>query len=167
VLLFLSLPIAVSTLAGSPIPILVALLIVLPVLAIAQRRRPTPTASGRAPRLTTLPQLALAVAVVTVAGSLAAIVLSLLLNGLGIGGSGATLLQVTLAICVLAPCFSLGTLCGRWWAFSGSLPMLGLVAIGQAPLALLMFAATSCALQLGSLHASGRGPGRSGVVARL
>jgi hypothetical protein len=59
-----------------------------------------------------------------------------------------------LAVCVLAPCFSLGTLCGRWWSFSGSFPLLGLLALGPPQLALVAFAATSCSLALGSLHRS-------------
>lgn len=155
-LLFLCLPAVTSVLVGSPIPILVALLVVLPVLTLARRRLPASPASGRTVRLATPARLVLAVGVVTVAGSLGAIVLSLVLNGLGLGGSGATLLQVMLAVGVLLPCFSLGALCGRWWAFSGSLPMLTLVGIGPAPLALLAFAATSCALELGSLHAGAR-----------
>jgi hypothetical protein len=160
VLLFLSVPLAVSVVAGSIIPIFFALVLVLPVIVLGQRRLPAPVISGRAVRVVTPWRLALAVVVVTVLGSLAAVVLSLLLNGLGVGGSGGTLLEALLAVCVLAPCFSLGTLCGRWWSFSGSLPMLGLLAIGPPHLALVAFAATSCALALGSLHRSSLSPQR-------
>jgi hypothetical protein len=154
VLVFLSVPLAASVGTGSIVPILIALLLVLPVLVLGQRRRPAPVGSGQGVGLATPWRLALAVVVVTVLGSLAAVVLSLVWNGLGVGGSGGTLLEALLAVCVLAPCFSLGTLCGRWWSFSGSLPMLGLVALGPPQLALVALAATSCSLALGSLHRS-------------
>jgi hypothetical protein len=155
VLVFLSMPLAASVGTGSIVPILIALLLVLPVLVLAQRRRPAPAVgSGQGVGVATPWRLALAVVVMTVLGSLAAVVLSLVWNGLGVGGSGGTLLEALLAVCVLAPCFSLGTLCGRWWSFSGSLPMLGLVALGPPQLALVALAATSCSLALGSFHRS-------------
>jgi hypothetical protein len=152
VLLFLSAPLSVSLLAGSIIPALVALLLVLPVLVLANRRLPAPVGSSQGPELVTPWQLSLAVVVVTGFGSLAAVVLSLFLNGLGIGGSGGPLLEALLAGCVLVPCFSLGTLCGRWWSFSSSLPVLCLLIVAPSLLALIAFAAISCSLALGSLH---------------
>jgi hypothetical protein len=150
--LLLSLPIAVSTLLGSAIPLLVGLLLVLPVLILAQRRLPPSAARSRGPELVAPWRLALAVAVVTVAGSLVAVVLALFLNGVGVGGSGGTLLEGSLAVCILVPCFLLGTLCQRWWVFTGSLPMLGLLLVSPSVLLLSATAATSCALALGSLH---------------
>jgi hypothetical protein len=160
VLLLLSLAVAVSVGSGSIVPILAALLLALSILIVGSRRLPATAVSGRAVRLPTLWRLVLASSIVAVIGALAAVVISLLLNGLGVGGSGAMLLEVLIAVCVLVPCFSVGTLCGRWWAFSGSLPMLCLVAVGSSQLALLACAATSCSLQLGSFHRMTRAPRR-------
>ena len=161
VLLLVPLALAISATTGSSIPLLVALLLVVSLLALVQRSHPTTAVSGRTSQLATPWQLALAVSLVAVVGSLAAIALSLFLNGLGVGGSGATLLEVALVICVLCPCYSLGAKCGRWWSFSGSLPMLALVAIGPTQPALLACLAISSTLQLGSFRRSRRAPPRS------
>jgi hypothetical protein len=164
VLLALSAPLAVSVAVSSTVPVLVAMLLVLPLLVLAHRRRPTPMASGQVTGLAALSRLSVGVVVVTVFGSVVAIMLALFLNGLGIGGSGGTLLEALLTICVLAPCFSLGARCGRWWSFAGSLPILGLFAIGPSLLALIALAATACSLQLGSLHRLDSNPRRDRIM---
>ena len=142
---------AVSALIGSIVPLLVALLGLLPWLVFARRRR-RPVAPRRGTvELNTPWRLSLAVFVTSVLGAVFAAVLAVILNGLlRIGGDGRLLLEVLVAIFVLTPAFLLGKRCPHWWAFAGSLPFCFLLAVKPSPTSLTFVTAIACSLALGS-----------------
>ena len=156
---------AISLLAGSTIPLLVVLAGLLPWLVWKQwTARSSARVRGQVD-LNTPGRLVLAVFVTSVIGGLAASIVAVVLNGLGIGGDGRLLLEALLAISVLTPAFMLGSRCRHWWAFSGSLPLCLLLAISPSPTLLALVLATGCSLALGSLRAS-RSGARHGRQAR-
>jgi hypothetical protein len=115
------------------------------------------------PALASPLSVAVALTVVVVIGSLAAIAVAVLLSAVvKLGGDGRGLLRILLAIFALLPCLSIGARCGRWWAFSGSLllvPMAGfcLLIVGPrtghgAAEVLFVFAATGLVVAVGSLQ---------------
>jgi hypothetical protein len=119
---------------------------------------------GERPLLQTPVQVGLGLVVVVVAGSLVAVVVSIVLATLvsSLAGDGNQLLRVSLAVFALGPCASIGYRCGRWWAFAGSAalaPLLGLCVLIVGPrtwsgagFVLLAVAAVALAVSAGSLR---------------
>ncbi len=173
--LLLFLLLACVPLGGALLPTAVVLLVLLAVVVtthyrwggrLRQQARET-----RRPLLASPLQVAVALLLVIVVGSLAAIGITLLASVIGgFAGNGRTLLRLLLVTFVLAPCLSVGSRCGRWWAFSGSI-LLSPAAIVCALVAglgfsqaavdvLLVVAATALATAAGSLHTHLTGVGR-------
>jgi hypothetical protein len=128
--------------------------------------------AGR-PLLRTPAQVGLGLAAVVVAGSLVAIVVSIVLAAFAtpLVGDGSLLLRVSLAVFALGPCMSIGYRCGRWWACLGSAglaPVFGICVLIVGPrswsgagFAVLAVTGVALAVAAGSLQRALAGAGVS------
>ena len=149
-------------LTGTAIALLFPLAAVVTTQYRLERRLPAPDRVRRRALASPL-DVAVALTVVVAVGSLIAIVVALLLSALlEVGGDGRGLLRVLLAVFALAPCLTIGSRCGRWWAFTGSLLLVPVAAVcmlivgprsgGGLAEVLFVFAATSLLVAVGSLQ---------------
>lgn len=132
--------------------------------------------SGRTPTavsLRTPGDVALATAVVVTAGSVVAVLAALLLAAAApsVVGNGNVAVRLLLVLFAIGPCFALGSRCGRWWAFSGALGLVPLMAFanlvdGQAASGVGFFVVVVVACALGLASGSLSRPQPAGTATR-
>jgi hypothetical protein len=100
---------------------LVALLLTIAVHLHLERAGHGAAQSRHRPQIVNPAQVAVATFVVVTVGATIAALGSIVVAALApsLVGDGSSLLRLFLVVFALAPCVSIGSRCGRWWAFTG------------------------------------------------